>query len=187
MPKNLEYSLRFPGRLRHSHFYTGSSPPNWQTGTLFRNDPYAIETDEGKKRYGPLYQKEGFLAIQNTIAKAVIVQSSNVPISIPEIRAQQFPVPAHTRSNLSAYIPWIIPLFFLVSFNYSFMNTIRFIVNEKEKQLKEAMRIMGLANWMHYLSWFIRTTIMFLISAVAITIMLTVIENVQFNLIIEFY
>lgn len=178
LPKNLAYSLRFPGHLRHS--YIGkNTPSSWQTDTLFRKDPYAIESEAIKEQYGPLYQREGFLAIQNAIAKAFIMQNSNRPIYMPEIRVQQFPIPAHTTNTLSKSMPWIIALIFLLSFNYTFVNTIRFIVSEKEKQLKEAMQIMGLTNWMHYLGWFIRTTIMFLISAVVISIMLTVIEIIQ--------
>lgn len=54
------------------------------------------------------------------------------------------------------------------------MNSVRFISIEKEKQLKEAMKIMGLASWMHYLSWFIRTLIMLSISMLFISLLLTV-------------
>lgn len=170
----LAYSLRFPARLKHSRVYKGDKPPDWQTDTIFRSDRYSIEYEDDKKSKGPLYQKEGFLAIQNTIASAFIAENSKYPVTIPEIRAQPFPSPAHTRNALTAMMSWIIPLFLMVSFNYTFMNTVRFIVNEKENQLKEAMRIMGLANWMHYLSWFIRSIVMLLIPVVVITIILKV-------------
>lgn len=120
----------------------------------------------------PSYYKEGFLAIQNAINKAFIAKK-NATVAIPEIRMQRFPAPTYTR-NLASIAPWLIPLFFLVGFNYTFMNTIRFMTIEKEKQLKEAMKIMGLTSWMHYLSWFIRTIIMLLISMVLITFLLTV-------------
>lgn len=173
----LAYSLRFPVYRELSR----SGVHNWHTDTIFRSDRYAIEYEIEKESEGPLYRKQGFLAIQNTIAKAFIAENSKVPITIPEIRAQQFPTPANTRNNLTARLPWIIPLFLLVSFNYTFMNTVRFIVNEKEKQLKEAMRIMGLANWMHYLSWFIRSVVILLIPVVVIIIILKVTTLMNYN------
>lgn len=165
LPKSLAYSLRFPGLLRiHSGL-------NWKTNKLFQNDGYQIEADKGFTK--PNYNEEGFLAIQNAVAKTFITKN-NQSIHIPEIRTQQFPSPSQIRSFLIAFASWWIPLFILIGFNYTFMNTVRFIVNEKEKQLKESMRIMGLANWMHYLSWFIRTIVIQWISFVPITILLTV-------------
>lgn len=140
---------------------------------MFPSDGYEIANKYQRKALRPSYYKEGFLAIQNAIAKAFIIET-NSSIHIPEIQAKRFPTPSNKRNNLTTYSPWLVSLFFLISFNYSFMNAIRFIVIEKEKQLKETMRIMGLANWMHYLSWFIRTIIMQLIPFVLIIILLTV-------------
>lgn len=86
----------------------------------------------------------------------------------------RFPYPQYQDNPFVSQMGFLLPLFFLLSLNYTFMNTVRFISIEKEKQLKEAMKIMGLANWMHYLSWFIRTLIMLLISMVLVTLLLTV-------------
>lgn len=167
LPKSLEYSLRFPYALRTTGNYYDKRPLSWQTDALF-GDGYKIEEYESFKK--PSYRVEGFLAIQNAIAKAFI-NIKDASKSIPDIRVQQFPTPSHIKNYLPEYL---LPLFLMISINYTFMNTIRFIVMEKEKQLTETMRIMGLANWMHYLTWFIRTMILLLISFVVITILLTV-------------
>lgn len=139
---------------------------------MFPSDTYEI-VDKYVVTKKPSYRNEGFLAIQNAIAKTLITQN-DASIRIPEIQVQRFPTPTYTRVGLTKLLPWLLPLFLLISVNYTFMNTIRFIVMEKEKQLKETMRIMGLANWMHYLTWFIRTIILLLISFLVITILLTV-------------
>lgn len=48
----------------------------------------------------------------------------------------------------------MLSLFILLSFVYPFINMIKFITTEKEKQLKESMKIMGLPSWLHWTAWF---------------------------------
>lgn len=57
---------------------------------------------------------------------------------------------------------------------YQCMNTVRFIVYEKEKQLKMAMEIMGLSNCLQWFAWFVRTMIIMLISITLIVLSLKV-------------
>lgn len=175
MPKKLAYSLRFPAELRTSEVpgYLRPEDFNWQTNLLFPNDGYANRNPDLEDGGPPSYWNEGFLTIQNAIANAHIeINRGNA--SMPEIQMQRFPTPPMTVNIFTSELQILMPLFFLMSLNYTFMNTVRFISIEKEKQLKEAMKIMGLANWMHYLSWFIRTIIMLSISMLLIIILLTV-------------
>lgn len=146
---------------------------NWQTNWLFPNDGYANRFPDQQDGGPPSYWNEGFLAIQNAIANAHInLNQGNV--SMPEILMQRFPTPPMIVNIFTSQFQILMPFFFLMSLNYTFMNTVRFISIEKEKQLKEAMKIMGLASWMHYLSWFIRTIIMLSISMLLIIVLLTV-------------
>ena len=48
------------------------------------------------------------------------------------------------------------------------------IIREKRDGLKEAMKMMGLANWVHWLCWFLKNLIFLAISCVLLTIMLKV-------------
>ena len=43
------------------------------------------------------------------------------------------------------------------------------LVNEKHERLKESMKMMGLANWVHWLAWFTKNFIFLLISVIIIT------------------
>lgn len=175
MPKKLSYSLRFPAELRTSLVPSYLRPDdfNWQTNLLFPNDVYANRYPEDDDGGPPSYINEGFLALQNAIHSAfTVINQANQ--SMPEIQMQRFPTPSFIMNIFATDLQMFMPLFFLMSLNYTFMNTIRFISIEKEKQLKEAMKIMGLASWMHYLSWFIRTIVMLTISMLFITILLTV-------------
>lgn len=175
LPGDLSYSLRFPAELRTSLIPSYSRPEdfNWQTNLMFPNDGYTNRYPSEDDGGPPSYQKEGFLAIQNAIARAYLFLSSN--ITMPDILMQRFPAPSHVVNLFATDLQVLMPLFFLMSLNYTFMNTVRFISVEKEKQLKEAMKIMGLASWMHYLSWFVRSFVMLTISMLFITILLTVI------------
>ena len=45
---------------------------------------------------------------------------------------------------------------------------------EKQYRLKESMKMMGLANWIHWLAWFLKNFFFLLISSVLLTILLKV-------------
>lgn len=62
----------------------------------------------------------------------------------------------------------------MLSFVYPCINTTKFIAIEKERQIKEAMKIMGLSNWLHWTGWFVRTMVLFTISISLMVIMLKV-------------
>lgn len=177
IPNAFSYSIRFPGELRTVYTSSLGSTYNWKTNQLFEADSFETRYFNEDDGGNPSYYKEGFLAIQNAIATSLMSQScqSSVAETIPEIDIQRFPQPGENVSDLVRYIQVLMALIFLMSLNYTFMNSVRFISIEKENQLKEAMKIMGLDSWMHYLSWFIRTLTMLSISMIFITILLTVI------------
>lgn len=171
MPKNLIYSIRFPFTPRRS-----GEDSNWKTDLLYESYDYKIRQPQEGTGGFPSYYREFFLHIQNAIAIAFVDMNQllNKTFSMPEIRMQRFPTPpvmTHDFSN-SAFVA----ILFLLSFNYNFVNTVRFITIEKETQLKETMKIMGLSNWIHYLSWFIRSIVILLIDVIIITIFLTVLH-----------
>lgn len=165
MPKHLDYSLRFPAELRKMYGH-------WQTTVL-----YTIYTDQSRytREHDEQYQNEGFLTIQNAIAKAFfnsIPKTTNV--TMPQIRVQRFPMPMNYFDRSAIAFRELTPTFLLLLLCFGFMNTVRLVSIEKERQLKESMKIMGLSSWIHYLGWFIRTTIMLSITMTLIVALLTV-------------
>lgn len=88
LPKRLRYSLRFPGELRtirHNpllfNWQTDRSEPRFQDpGPRTRND-----ADGG---IPPGYRREGFLAIQNALARQFVRMQSNDEKGMPEIVIQ---------------------------------------------------------------------------------------------------
>ena len=58
-----------------------------------------------------------------------------------------------------AAISRTLPLFMVLAWIYTVSMMVKDIVYEKEKRLKEFMRVMGLSNGIHWLSWFITSFI----------------------------
>lgn len=71
----------------------------------------------------------------------------------------------------------------MLSYVYPTINTVRFIAVEKEKQLKEAMKIMGLPNWLHWTGWFVKSMTFLTISMSVVTVLFKV-SSALFNLIV---
>lgn len=152
IPKDLSYSLHFPSELRGTEFSSQLKPGfyNWHTNKITPsegfNEPRNLRYVDGGP---PSYYAEGFLAIQNAIARAFVSKIGNR--TMPDVLIKRFPYPPYSENSYWSLLQGILPLFVLFSFNYSFSNAVRFIAMEKEKQLKEAMKIMGLQSWLHWL------------------------------------
>ncbi|XP_031638223.1 ATP-binding cassette sub-family A member 3-like, partial [Contarinia nasturtii] len=162
LPKNLVYTLRFPSELRNAldplifHWQTNMQYPLFSGG-----GPRKKSSDTGG---APNYFSEGFLSIQNAIANAFMTLSSNDSAHTSNIQMQRFPYPPYTNDILFDGLEGSVGLFIMLSFVYSIISTVRFIAVEKEKQLKEIMKIMGMPVWLHWTSWFVRTMTFLLIS-----------------------
>lgn len=171
LPKNLAYSLRFPAGLR------SDTSRHWETTILFR---IYRDTTRFFRDSSDHYYSEGFLAMQHSIARAFLnaipqsTSSNATNTTMPPIHVKAFPPPNRIVDYAAVSLRELTPTFLMLLLCFAFMNTVRLVSIEKEKQLKEAMKIMGLSSWIHYLGWFIRTTIMLSISMVLITALLTV-------------
>lgn len=87
---------------------------------------------------------------------------------------QRFPYPPYVDDILLTGLENIVSLIIMLSFVYPCTNTVKFIAAEKERQLKEAMKIMGLPNWLHWSGWFARSMIFMTISISLMVVLLKV-------------
>lgn len=146
---------------------------NWHTFALFplyaTSGPRSRDDNDGGP---PWYYREGFVPIQDAIARAFVkLKSGN---NMPDVLLQRLPYPPFNKDILLEGLKSLVSLVILLSFIYPCINTVRFIAIEKEKQLKEAMKIMGLPNWLHWLGWFIKSMVFMMISITFIVILLKV-------------
>lgn len=60
----------------------------------------------------------------------------------------------------------------MIAFFYTAINTVKYITVEKERQLKETMKIMGLSSWLHWSAWFVKCILLLMVSISLITALL---------------
>lgn len=141
LPRDLSYSLRFPNELRIE-----KQTSTWQTDMLFVPIDFRIYDDDNDGA-APHYFREGFVQIQDAIARFFVKSQSPSP-TLPKVLLQRFPTPERTFP-IQILIREFMRLFSIcMVFLYVFMcvNTVRATVTEKEKQLSEMMKIMGLST-----------------------------------------
>lgn len=170
----MNYTIRFPGELR-----TIKNNPvlfNWQTDSSVPddNEPGARVPMEADGGVPPGYVREGFLPLQNAVAREFIrLHSNGKTAKMPEVQMQRFPFPPYRYDFLLSSLEEFLAISIVLSFIYPCINTVKMIALEKERQLKEAMKIMGLPGWMHWAGWFIRS-ILYL--SVMITIIVLILK-----------
>lgn len=122
----------------------------------------------------PGYPREGFAPIQNAIAKHFLRIQTAGTVQMPTIMLQRYPFPAFRQDNLLDILEMLMPILIVLSFIYPCINTVRAIATEKELQLKEAMKIMGLNSWLHWTGWFVRSLVYMIVSISIIVLLLKV-------------
>lgn len=67
-----------------------------------------------------------------------------------------------------------MPLFLTLAWIYSVAMTVKAVVREKEKRLRDTMRAMGLSRGVLWLGWFLSCLVPFLISTALLVLVLKV-------------
>lgn len=178
-PSHFKYSLRFPSDLRTA---SRLSTDNWETNQLFptfiiRGSRNTYDSDGGIPSG---YIKEGFIAVQNAINRAYISQvkksvtRDTTNISLPEVFMHRYPYPSFMQDYFLEALEIWLPFIILVSFLYPCTFGVKAVTVEKEQQLKEVMKIMGLDSWLHWAAWFVKSFCLLIISSALIVLILKV-------------
>ena len=123
-----------------------------------------------------------FSYFQDLLDHAIISQQSGRPLEdLPGMSLQQFPYPCSVDDRFILAISRTFPLFMTLSWIYSSAMIIKSIVYEKERRLKETMRVMGLGNLVHWVSWFIDSFVVMMFSSGMLSLLLKVsLQNTQY-------
>ena len=112
---------------------------------------------------------------QDMVEHAIIAEHTGRNISsLPGVTLQQMPYPCYIEDRFIIAIARTFPLFMTLAWVYSASMIIKSIVHEKEMRLKETMRVMGLGNSVHWISWFLDSFAVMFTSCVLLTIILVV-------------
>ncbi|XP_040176029.1 ATP-binding cassette sub-family A member 3-like [Anopheles arabiensis] len=166
---NLTFAVRYPAELRDDEFQFS----NWVTNLLVVPFSPRLRNPLLDDGGSPSYYSEGFLGIQGAISRALL--GRRLPgVDLPTVHVQRYPYPPYYDDAILEALQQLLALIIVISFFYTCINTVKYITIEKEKQLKEAMKIMGLSNWLHWSAWFMKCLILLTVSLSLITILLCV-------------
>lgn len=172
LPKKLNYTLRFPGELRAQFGITHT----WRTNSRFSSRPDGgarfFTYDDGGP--SPGYFREGFLSIQHFIFKSFVASVKVLEQEVPDVIVQRFPYPPFLDDNFPSSLTTFLPISVMLAFIYPCISIVKSIIFEKEKQIKEAMKIMGMSNWILWCSWFVKCLIFIIISISLVVLFLKV-------------
>lgn len=93
----------------------------------------------------------------------------NIPFGV-DFSLNRFPYPKYIDDVFVIALQSQFPLFLVLSFIYPVINISKSIVHEKERRLKESMKMMGLPNWLHWSAWFAKSFVFLLLSIIIMTI-----------------
>ncbi|KAJ0177200.1 hypothetical protein K1T71_007209 [Dendrolimus kikuchii] len=174
LSSNLSYSLRFPEIPRlNAFFHQGAR--TWRTDLVFPSFEITGPRNRNSQIGGrdPGYVAEMFLALQQSISIELIARCTGVDaIRDYSIHMQRYPHPAYVQDSAVEALQFLFPMFIMLSFSYTAVNIVRAVTVEKELQLKEAMKIMGLPTWLHWTAWFCKQFIFLFVTVTFIVVLL---------------
>ncbi|XP_035035732.2 phospholipid-transporting ATPase ABCA3 [Hippoglossus stenolepis] len=184
MPLKVRYHLRFSFSPRNAPIKEKSelnpnSDLDWHTHGLFplflMPGPREQHDNDGGT---PGYNREGFLAVQHAVDRAIMHSYNSTAAAplLPQVRVvlSRFPYPAFIYDVFILAIQNQLPLLMVLSFTYTSLNIVRSVVLEKERKLKEYMRMMGLSNWLHWTAWFLMFFLFLSISVFFFTLLVCI-------------
>ncbi|XP_064536013.1 ATP-binding cassette sub-family A member 2 isoform X2 [Drosophila montana] len=139
IPSKVKIALRFPWHLRSK---------------IGRKWPKRVYRPLVERMSKSLYDLEGFLIMQAKLSEALI-KERNGSAHVPQVHMQPFP--DREQKNFEYLLDSYSTL--VMTFTFIFMGPSLLvghqIVSEKQRHLREIMRLMGLTVGLNWLSWFI--------------------------------
>ncbi|CAB3246103.1 unnamed protein product [Arctia plantaginis] len=124
------------------------------------------------------YYYSGFLALQTLIDYIKIKVDTNAAIPPPRIDLRQFPKRQHTGDWLVIFRV-IMPMYMVMTLSQFITYLLMLVVGEKEKKIREGMRIMGLKDSAYWGSWFLIYAVFVTILSLVSTVLLFTLKVFQ--------
>ncbi|XP_052767410.1 phospholipid-transporting ATPase ABCA3-like isoform X2 [Mya arenaria] len=184
LPRDIAYKLRFQSSPRNagkksSHLNPYRGDTSWNTDFIFPLFQHVGPREPTKTCGGtPGYAREGFLALQNAVNYGILKEyGTPVHAGIVEhidLSLRRHPYPRFNDDNFIIVIQSQFPLILMLSFVLVALNIVKDVVHEKERKLKESMKMMGLNNWLHWAAWYVKYLLFLLITVGVMTLFLCI-------------
>jgi len=103
-----------------------------------------------------VYKKNGVLDLQLLVDEAILNQTADfagVSLTKPQIDIAPFPTPAHRDDTFASLLGSQLTFLWILAFVWPVTKLSKLLVEEKEKRMKEGMKMMGLSESALWLSW----------------------------------
>lgn len=127
-PFSLNYSVRYPSELKQQD-------GTWATDMRFLSPLLGYPESP--------YLQEGFIAIQHALFQGFMSLKAKGGASNFGMQVQKFPKPPHIFDPFMKSAEATFSLMIVVGFFYSCVVLLQFVMVEKETQMKETMKVMG--------------------------------------------
>uniref|UniRef100_E1BM08 ATP binding cassette subfamily A member 13 n=1 Tax=Bos taurus TaxID=9913 RepID=E1BM08_BOVIN len=115
-----------------------------------------------------------FVPLQDMIERAIISVQTGQEALDPATQAQAIPYPCHTSDLFLNNVGFFFPLIMMLTWMVSVASMVRKLVYEREIQLEEYMRMMGVHPAVHFLAWFLENVAVLTVSSAALALVLKV-------------
>ncbi|ODM97667.1 ATP-binding cassette sub-family A member 3 [Orchesella cincta] len=178
-PKNIKYKLRFPASQRSDYDAIAEKfglKAAWFTELIYPLFQLLGPRAKDKISGGlPGYYEEGFLYLQYAVDRTLIrmvLNDSTIEHDKYDIKLQRFPYPSYIDDKYLFGLQAFLPLLLILSMLFPVLHITKGIVYEKEKRLKESMKMMGLSNGLLWTAWILKSQLFLMISSVMIAALL---------------
>ncbi|XP_037932206.1 retinal-specific phospholipid-transporting ATPase ABCA4-like [Teleopsis dalmanni] len=182
IPSQLNYTLLYPSELRFYHDTYITS--NWNTNILF-NFVTPPDSRVGRDKTGGYvgYVREGFSSLQHQIFLSYmnldsvveeLKETFNGVTRIPDILLHRFPYRAHTVDKFLNGIKSSLSLIIIISYTVPVTIFIKYIVEEKEKNLQIVLKNMGAPYALQLISWVVVAFFQLLLSSIILVTLIKI-------------
>uniref|UniRef100_H0WK14 ATP binding cassette subfamily A member 13 n=1 Tax=Otolemur garnettii TaxID=30611 RepID=H0WK14_OTOGA len=113
-----------------------------------------------------------FVPLQDMIERAIISVQTGQEAPEPPAQTQGIPYPCHTSDLFLNNVGFFFPLIMMLTWIVSVASMVRKLVYEREIQIEEYMRMMGVHPTIHFLAWFLENMAVLTISSATLAIIL---------------
>ncbi|XP_043729287.1 ATP-binding cassette sub-family A member 13 isoform X2 [Cervus elaphus] len=115
-----------------------------------------------------------FVPLQDMIERAIISVQTGQEALDPAAQTQAIPYPCHTSDLFLNNVGFFFPLIMMLTWMVSVASMVRKLVYEREIQLEEYMRMMGVHPAVHFLAWLLENVAVLTVSSAALALILKV-------------
>uniref|UniRef100_A0A5S6Q0I9 ABC transporter domain-containing protein n=1 Tax=Trichuris muris TaxID=70415 RepID=A0A5S6Q0I9_TRIMR len=166
LPKALEYKIRMANHLMDKTIQEDDSNLNPKP----RDHPFADMK----------YVYFGFSFLQDMVDGIITALQTNVTSQIGVI-AQQFPTPCYRIEKPTKSMGNLIPSYVVLSWMLIVAMIMKSVVIEKERRVKEFMKVMGLGSFVHWFAWYVQSMAMLCGSILAIAVIVKIRKILEYT------